>query len=153
MTPNQREYEIVVMGQTKIYIYVVILPLLHTFNSCYLHQMQTELSKKDPVKVVPHGPAQTERGLQWFQTSFRLLDNSITKAFSLIPNKEEWSYKRRTISNKQYNKTLHHSSTSTEQLEMQTIMQHLLQAFLPKQHLMIVWLKDSAISKILEYLQ
>ena len=66
MTPNEREYEIVVMGQTKIYIYVVILPLLHTFSSCYLHQMQTELSKKDPVKVVPHGPAQTERGLQWF---------------------------------------------------------------------------------------
>ena len=62
MIPKQREYEIFGMGQTRIYIYVAMLP-------------------------------------------------------SFIPNKEEWSYRGRTISNKQSNKTLHHSSTSTEHLE------------------------------------
>ena len=102
-------------------------PLLVIFPKCKLnsakntllkwYQMQTELSKTYPVKVVPHRPAQTERGLQWFKTSFQLRDNSITNSYSLIPNKEEWSYRRKTISNKQSNKTLHHSSTSTEQLE------------------------------------
>ena len=45
---------------------------------------------------------------------------------SIIPNNEEWSYRRRKISNKQSNKTLHHSSTSTDQLESQTTMQYLL---------------------------
>ena len=35
---------------------------------------------------------------------------------SLIPNKGEWNYRGRTISIKQSNKTLHHSSTSTEQV-------------------------------------
>ena len=60
--------------------------------------------------------------------SFQLLDNSTTKPYSLIPN-QEWSYRRRTISNKQSNKTLHHSSISTEQLERQKIMQHLPSIF------------------------
>ena len=36
MIPKQREYEIIGMGQTKIYIYVVMLPLLHQFSSRYL---------------------------------------------------------------------------------------------------------------------
>ena len=78
--------------------------------------MQTELSKKYPAKVVPHRPAQTGGGLQWFKTSFRLPDNSTTNSYSLIPNKAERSYRRRAISNRQSNTTLHHSSTSTEQL-------------------------------------
>ena len=38
--------------------------------------MQTELSKKFLVKVVPHRHAQTERGLQWFKISFQLPGNS-----------------------------------------------------------------------------
>ena len=38
--------------------------------------MQSELSKKYAVKVIPHNPAQTERGLQWFKISFQLPDNS-----------------------------------------------------------------------------
>ena len=75
--------------------------------------MQTELSTKCPIKVVPHRHAQTKRGLHWFKTSFQLPDNSIANSYGLIPNKEVWSY-RRTISNKQSNKTLHHSSTGTE---------------------------------------
>ena len=74
MIPNQREYEIFGMGQTRIYIYVVMLPLRHTFSSCYLPYMETELSKKYLVKEVPHRPAQTEKELQWFKTSFRLSD-------------------------------------------------------------------------------
>ena len=40
--------------------------------------METELSKKYLVKEVPYRPAQTERGLQWFKTSFQLPDNSTT---------------------------------------------------------------------------
>ena len=28
------------------------------------------------MKVVPHNPAQTERGLQWFRISFHVPDNS-----------------------------------------------------------------------------
>ena len=36
MIPKQREYEIIGMGQTKIYIYVVMLPLLHQFSYRYL---------------------------------------------------------------------------------------------------------------------
>ena len=36
MIPEQREYEIIGMGQTKIYMYVVMLPLLHQFSSQYL---------------------------------------------------------------------------------------------------------------------
>ena len=40
---------------------------------------------------------------------------------------------------KQSNKTLHHSSTSTKHLERKTITQHLLYAFLPKQHFIFVW--------------
>ena len=56
-----------------------------------------ELSKNYLVKEVPNRPAQTERGPQWFKTSFRLPDNSTTNSYSLIPNKEEWSYRRRTI--------------------------------------------------------
>ena len=48
-----------------------------------------ELSKKYPMKVVPHRPAKTERGLQWFKTSFRLPDNSSTNSYSVIPNKLE----------------------------------------------------------------
>ena len=39
--------------------------------------MQTELLKKFPVKKVPDRPAQTERGLQWFKTFFRLPDNPL----------------------------------------------------------------------------
>ena len=103
--------------------------------------METELSKKYLVKEVPQRPAQTERGLQWFKTSFWLPDNSTTNSYCLRPKKGGWSYRRRVISNKQSNKTLNHSSTSTEQLKRYTtVMQHLLQAFLPKQHLMVVWL-------------
>ena len=64
MIPNQREYEIFGMGQTIIFIYVAILPLIHTVSSRYLPSMQTELSKKYPMKVVPHRPVQTEKGLQ-----------------------------------------------------------------------------------------
>ena len=70
MIPNQREYEIFGMGQTGIYIYIVMLPLLDPFNSCYLPKMETKLSKKYRVKEVPHRPVQTERGLQWFKMSF-----------------------------------------------------------------------------------
>ena len=54
--------------------------------------------------MVPHRPVQTERGLKWFKTSFRIADNSTTNFCGFIPNKEEWSW--RTISNKQSNKTL-----------------------------------------------
>ena len=54
--------------------------------------------------------------------------------------------RRGTISNKQPNITLNHFSTSTEQLQNQTIMQHhLLVAFLPKQHLTVVWLNSAMI--------
>ena len=110
------------------------------FPKCKLNS-----AKKQLVKEVPHRPAQTERGLQWFKTSFQLPDNSITNSYSLIPNKEEWSYRRRTILNKQSNKTIHHSSTSTEQLARQTTMQHLILSFLPKQHLMVVQLNRGMI--------
>ena len=70
MIPKQREYEILGMGQTRIYIYVVMLPLLHPFSSCYLFLMQTELSKKYPVKVVPHRPAQNERRIHCLRRFF-----------------------------------------------------------------------------------
>ena len=90
--------------------------------------MQTGLSKKYPEKV--HSPEQTERGLD----GLRCLSEPTTNFYSLTPNKDEWSYRRRTISHKQSTITLHHSLTSTEQLERYTIMQQLLQAFLPKQH-------------------
>ena len=79
-------------------------------------------TKKYPLKMVPNRPAQTEMGLQWFKTSFRLPDNSTTNSYGLIPNTEEWSYRKRTISNKQSNKTLHHSSISTEQLERHSMV-------------------------------
>ena len=125
------------MGQPRIYIYVVMLPLHHLFSSRYLPLY--------PVKVVPNRPAQTESGIQSFKKSFQLPDNSTTNSYSLIPNKEEWSCRRRAIPNKQFNKTLHHSRTSTEQLERSTMIQHLLQAFLPKQHLMAVWLSRAII--------
>ena len=69
------------MGQTRIYIYVILL-LLHLFISRYLPYMQTELSKKYPVKKVTHRPAQTERGLQWYKISFRIPDNSTTNSYS-----------------------------------------------------------------------
>ena len=105
------------MGQTRIYVYVVVLPLLYPFISRYLPEMQTELRKKDSVKEVPHRSVQTERGLHWFKASFLLPDNSTTNSYSLIPKKGEWSYRRRAISNKQSKKTLHLSSTSTEHLE------------------------------------
>ena len=59
-----------------------MLPLLHPFSSCYLPQMQTELSKKYIVKIVLHRPAQTERGFQWFKISFQLPDNSTTNSYS-----------------------------------------------------------------------
>ena len=95
--------------------------------------------------MVPNRPAQTESGIQSFKKSFQLPDNSTTNSYSLIPNKEEWSCRRRAIPNKQFNKTLHHSRTSTEQLERSTMVQHLLQAFLPKQHLMAVWLSRAII--------
>ena len=69
MIPNQGEYEIFGMGQTRMYM-CVTLPLLHPFSSSYLPaklnwtelKMQTELSNKYPVKVVPHWPFQAERG-------------------------------------------------------------------------------------------
>ena len=86
-----------------------MLQLLHPFSSHYLPQY--------PMKVLPYRPPQTATGLQWFKTSFQLPDNSTTNSYSHIPNKEEWSYRKRAISNKQSNKTLHHSSTSTEQLK------------------------------------
>ena len=47
------------------------LPVLHTSSSRYLPLMQTKLSKKYDVQVVPHRPAQTDRGIQWFdKTTF-----------------------------------------------------------------------------------
>ena len=55
------------------------------------------------------------------------------------------------MSNKQSNKTLHHSSTSIEQLKRYTIIQHLLQAFLPKQDLMAVWLYRAMIDLCQEF--
>ena len=55
-------------------------------------------SAKTPFEVLPRRPSQTERGLQWFKMSFRLPDNSTRNPYDLIPNKEEWSYTRRTIS-------------------------------------------------------
>ena len=64
--------------------------------------MQTEISKKYPLKGVPHRTAQTERGLQWFKTSLWLPDNSTTNSYSLKPNKGGWSYRRGAISNKQF---------------------------------------------------
>ena len=68
------------------------------------------------VKVVLYRPAKTERELQWFKTSFQLPDSFITNSYSLIPKKEQWSYRRRAISNKQCSKIQQHSSSSTEQL-------------------------------------
>ena len=62
------------------------------FTKCKLN------SAKTPFEVLPHRASQTERGLQWFKMSFRLPDNSTTNPYGLIPNKEEWSYRRRTIS-------------------------------------------------------
>ena len=125
------------MGQTRIYIYV-ILPLLHLFISRYLPYMQTELSKKYPVKKVTHIDLPRLKGgfngIRYLSES-RIIPLQIPIA-SLIPNKEEQCYKRRKISNKQSNKTLHHSSKSTEQVERQAIMQYFLQAFLTK-HLMV----------------
>ena len=81
------------------------------FPKCKLNS-----AKNNPLKVVPYRPAQTERELQWFKMSFRISDNFTTNSYSLTPNKMEWSY-RRTLSNKKTDKTLHHSSASTEQLE------------------------------------
>ena len=43
--------------------------------------MQIELKKKYSVKVIRHRLAQTERGLQWFKTSFQLPDNSTTNSY------------------------------------------------------------------------
>ena len=43
--------------------------------------MQTELSKKYPMKVVPLRPAKTEKGLQWFKTSFQLPDNFTANSY------------------------------------------------------------------------
>ena len=63
--------------------------MLHPFSSRYLPLMETELSKKYLVKEVPHRLAQTERGLQWFKTSFQLPDNSTTNSYCLVPNKGE----------------------------------------------------------------
>ena len=106
------------MGQARIYIYMLLsyhcffthsVPVI--FPKCKLNS-----AKNNPLKVVPYRPAQTERGLQWFKMSFRISDNFTTNSYSLIPNKMEWSY-RRTLSNKKTNKTLHHSSASTEQLK------------------------------------
>ena len=95
----------------------MLLPLLHPFSCRYLPWMETRLSKKYLVKEIPHRPAQIERGLQWFKTSFWLPDSSTTNSYCLILKKEERSYTRRGISNKQPSKTLHHSSTSTEKLK------------------------------------
>ena len=88
------------------------------------------------MKVVPH---RSFNGLRYLSDS-QIIPLQIPIA-SLTPNKEEWSY-RRTISNKQSRKALHHSSTSTEKLERYTIMQYLLYSFLPKQHLMVVWVME-----------
>ena len=107
-----------------------------------------KLKQKYPMKVVPNQPAQTGRGLQWLKTAFQLPDNSTTNSYFLIPNKEEWSYRRKTISNKQSNKILHHSCASSEQLVGYTIMQHLLQAFHPKQCCMAKQGHDCFVSRI-----
>ena len=55
-------------------------------------------SAKTPFEVLRRRPFQTEKGLQWFEMSFCLPDNSNINPYGLIPNKEEWSYTRRTIS-------------------------------------------------------
>ena len=106
--------------------------------------METKPSKKYPLKV-PHRPVQTERGLQWLKRSFGLPDNSTKNSDCLLPKKGGRSYRRRRMTNKQSNKTLHHSSASTEQLKRSTKMQHLLQAFLTKQNLIVVWLNKAII--------
>ena len=145
------------MGQTRIHIYVVMLPLLHPFSplsSRYLPLMKTKLSKKYFVKKIPHRPAQTERGFHWFKTSFWLPDNFTTNSYCLIPKKGEMSYRRRGMSNKQSNKTLYYSSASIEHLKRQTTMQHLLQVFPPKKQFdgcMAKYGHDRFVSRILLY--
>ena len=70
------------------------------------------------MKEVPHRPAQTERG---FNGVRRLSDSQIIPLHISIAlcqaRKVGRSYRKRGMSNKQSNKTRHHSSTSTEQLE------------------------------------
>ena len=63
---------------------------------CFTHSVTVIFPKWKPnpakkyiVKEVPHRPAQTERGLQWFKTSFWLLDNSTMDSYCLIPKKRE----------------------------------------------------------------
>ena len=80
--------------------------------------MQNELSKKNPRKWYHIGLPRLEgavNGLRYLSDS-QVVPLQIPIA-SLKPNKEEWSYRRKTISNRQSNKTLHYFSTSTEQLE------------------------------------
>ena len=96
------------MSQTRICIcfYVTIVsPTQFPLSSLNTNWNQQKIH---PVNVVPHRPTQTERDLQWLNMSLQFPDNSTTHSYSLIPNKEEWSYQRKTISNKKSNKTLHH---------------------------------------------
>ena len=105
-----------------IYIYVYMLYICYVTIGSPIQFLLSSLNgnwtqQKIFVKEVPHRPAQIERELQWFKTSFQLPDYSTSNSYCLIPKKGEWSYRRRAISNKQSNKTLHHSSSSTEQLK------------------------------------
>ena len=52
--------------------------------------MQTELSKKYTVKVVPYKPSETEKWLQWFKTSFRLPDNTTKNSYSNGVTEEQY---------------------------------------------------------------
>ena len=65
--------------------------------------------------MVPHRPAQTKGGF----IGLRRLSNSqvipLQNPIALYQTRRnEVTYRRRTIPNKQANKTLHHSSASTE---------------------------------------
>ena len=83
MILKQREYEIFGMEQIRIYIYrcfYVTIASPVQFPLSFLNVNWTQ--QKILVKMVPHRPAQTEKGLQWFKMFFRLPDNSTTNSYS-----------------------------------------------------------------------
>ena len=104
MIPNQREYEIFGMGQTRIYVccYVNIV----SFVQYLLSSLNTN-SAKTPFEVLAHRPAQTERGLQWFKMSFWLPDNSTANSRLAL-----YQTRRNEVVGQEQYQTIHQNSAS-----------------------------------------
>ena len=142
MITNQAEYEIFSLGQTIIYIYLVTLPLLHLFSSCYFPKSKLISAKNTSRKWYHINLPRMKVGFSGLRclSNSQIIPHKLVKPLCQTRTNED---RRRTISNKQSNKTLNHSSTSQELSKLSLLWKNVAVIFFIISRLyLMIWLHN-----------